>query len=318
MRATPPHAAAAPRTAVERLLVVANRRAAAVARRPTLLSDLGRAAGDLGEVVAPPTGTLIRVLGQARACGVDTVAICGGDGTHMQVASALRTAYRGASWPRLLLLSGGRTNTTAREFGSAGDPVEVLRQVLATPTPRVLSRPMIRVNEHVGFLFGTQMVARTMDAYDSGPSGLWGCGVLLARIVASVARRGRFARDLFASEEVALEIDGASLGRLPLRALIAGVVREVTPGLRVLYRAGEDASFHLVGTPHEPSRLLRYLPRFAAGLPVPQTGLDRLARRAVVRFEGDGRYTLDGDLFRAGRIELAATPPVTFLVPPPR
>lgn len=314
----PTRATAAPRTAVQRLVVVANRRAGTVARQPRLLRELERAAGPLGELVTPTADGLVRVLGQARACDVDTIAICGGDGTHMQVASALRIAYRGATWPRILLLSGGRTNTSARNLGCGGRPVDVLRRVLAEPAPRTLLRPLLKVNDHVGFLFGTHMVARTIDAYDAGPSGLWGCTLLAARIVASAAAKGRFARSLFASEAVSLELDGKSLGRVPFRVILAGVVREAAPGLRCLYRAGEDESFQIIGTPQQPWQLLRHLPRITAGLPVPSLGLDRVARRAAITFEGEGRYTLDGDLFSAHRVELGTTPPVEFLVPTAR
>jgi hypothetical protein len=164
-------------------------------------------------------------------------------------------------------------------------------------------------------MFGSQLVARVLDAYDAGPPGPAGCALLAARILESAARGGALARRMLEPEEVELTVDGAPRGTLPVRGLMACVVPAPAVGLRATRRGGEDGGFHLVATASGPVELVRELPRLWTGLPSAALCVDEVAREATLAFAGGGRYTLDGDLFAAKTVRLSASAPVTILYP---
>lgn len=299
-----------------RFVVIVNQQAGGVRRQQGLAGRLGRLLGDRGEVAATEDlGQMVAAVRRARMAGVDTLGICGGDGTNVHVLTAIDEAWRGAPWPRLVLLAGGSVNTAARNLGSAGNAERQLAALLASGEPHVRRQVLLRVNEHVGFLFGTHMVARVMDAYYAGPMGLVGCALLAAELVGGAALGGRLARSVLEPEPLTLELDGRSLGTRPISGLLACVVQAPAVGMRATHRAGEDGGFHLVAADTGPGPLLREVGRLWTGLPVRALAVDRVAHEATLTFPGERRYTLDGDMFSGTRLKLAATPPVELVSP---
>jgi diacylglycerol kinase (ATP) len=65
----------------------------------------------------------------ALADGARLIAIAGGDGTIQGVLTHLAT-LPAARMPVLMILGGGRTNLTPRDFGARGGPVSVLQRAL--------------------------------------------------------------------------------------------------------------------------------------------------------------------------------------------
>ncbi len=301
---------------VDSICVIVNEQAGGVRRRPGLAGRLARVVGGAGLVI--PTRSLeevVRAVGRARAEGVDTIAICGGDGTNVHTLTAVARAFRGRPWPRLALLAGGTVNSVAHNFGAAGNAERQLSALLESEEPRVRRRPLLQVNERVGFMFGTHFVARVLDAYYAGRTGPLGSAVLAARIVASAATGGEFARSLMAPEEVSLEIDGRDFGARAVTGLMACVVAAPAVVIRATRRAGEDGGFHLVATTAPPTVIAREAGRLWTGLAVAAMDVDEVAHRATLAFARGTRYTIDGDLFDGDRIELAATAPVDVLLP---
>jgi methylmalonyl-CoA mutase cobalamin-binding subunit len=317
MRAERSTAIVANTGAVERLLVIINRNAGGVRRQPQLLFQLTEAVGSRGEVVATgDAADLEAAVTRARARGVDTIGICGGDGSNLHTLTAIARVYRGAAWPRIALLPGGTLNTGASHFQARGSAPDRLHRIVEADRPLAVSTPLIRVNEHVGLIFGSLMVARVLDTYYDGYTSPVGAVVLASRIVSSAALQTPFSRDLFHSEPVEIELDGKSHGHVPLTALLASVVACPAVGMRVLYRAGEDGCFHIIGTNAQPAAIFREVGRVWSGLPVKAMCLDALAKEAIFRFERPARYTMDGDLFSADEIRITATAPVEVLLPP--
>ena len=301
---------------IDRLLVVVNPAAGGVRRRRHLVRDLTRIVGSRGRVAETfDLATLVAAIAESRADGTDTIAICGGDGTNLHVLTAIANAWRDAPWPRIALLPSGSVNTAARNLGAMGPPADRLSALLGDRVPGIMSRPLLRANGRVGFIFGSQMVARVLDTYYAGATGPVGCAMLGARIIGSAAIGGRLAKFLLAPEEVSVRINERDFSRRPVRALMACVVPSPAVGLRVTPRAGEDEGFHLIATESNPSRLFRDLPRFWTGLGSDALAIDEVAHEATLTFGSAGRYTLDGELFASRIVRLAATPPVTFLSP---
>lgn len=301
---------------IRRLLVVVNPAAGRRRRERGGMKRLGQVVGARGTIAeTPDLASMVASIAEARAAGVDTIAIHGGDGTNLHVLTAIANAWRGLPWPRIVLLAGGSVNTAARNLDADDDATRRLARLLATDAPGALRMPLLRVNGRVGFMFGSQVVARVLDAYYAGRTGPTGCVLLAARIVSSAVVGGRFARSLLEPEPVELEVDGEPIGTLAVRGLMACVVPAPAVGLRITPRAGEDGAFHLVATEQSPERLVRELPRLWAGLPVRSMAVDVLARHATLTFGRGGRYTLDGDLFAARKVQLSATEPVTILHP---
>lgn len=63
----------------------------------------------------------------------DLLVIIGGDGTLQATVSHLAEQSHESDFPRLLVLGGGRTNFTARDLGSHGRLLPLLRRALQTP-----------------------------------------------------------------------------------------------------------------------------------------------------------------------------------------
>jgi hypothetical protein len=198
-------------------------------------------------------------------------------------------------------------NTAAANVGCRGTVTRQLTRLMAANTLKVDSRPLVRVNDRVGFIFGSQLSAKVMDLYYAGPTGPAGVLMLTARLVASAVVKGPLVRRVTAPETVEVEIDGKRIGRFNTTALLACAIACPTLGLRATPRAGEDGGFHLVGTETAPSALAKEVPRIVAGLPLRSMALDQVAKSAVLLFQKPTRYTLDGDMFEASRIELSAT-----------
>lgn len=301
---------------VDRILVIVNGRAGGVKRRPGLVATLRREVRGRGEVVVTETADqLTHALRRARALGVDTIGICGGDGTNVTTLTALSQVYGPAPWPRITLLAGGTMNTSAANFASAGPAGRQLRSLLDSEEPRVRRLPLLQVGERVGFIFGAQMVARILDLYYAGPVGPLGSALRAVQIVGSGLVGGPLLKSLLQPEPVDIEIDGERFGWQPLSAVLAAVVPNIGIGMRALPRAGEDGAFQLVATGASPWQLVRQASHLWAGLPFDAMNIDRTGYRARLRFETERPYTIDGDLFSAREVELGLTAPVELIAP---
>lgn len=316
MGAEPAKARALRTGRIGRLLIVVNRRAGTVQRQPQLPDTLRRIVGQRGDVVAPTDrDELLRSISRGRAQGVDTIAMCGGDGTNLAIATAIATVYRDTAWPRLVMLSGGTLNTVARNLGCAVPAPAMLANLLACEAPEVLRQPMLQVNEHTGFIFGSHMVARVLEVYYAGVKTVGGAMVLTSRIVGSAAVGSAFSRDLFRAEAARVSVDGQPPTAQPFTCLMASTVPSPALGIRAMPRAGEGGGFHLIGTQQSPSRIFREAGRVFAGLPLQAMSTDVVAHEATVTFDNESRFTVDGDLFAAQRVTLQATACVDILVP---
>ena len=224
--------------------------------------------------------------------------------------------------PKVAILRGGTVNTVAHNIGLKGQPDEILARVVdyyrgGQEIPHS-DLDLLEVNGMYGFLFGACMPGRFFEAYYGGPTtGATWASVLAMRTVASGIMRGPFAKWMFSPIPAQITIDGRTLEAREFTLLVAATVQNVGIGVRVPYRAGTvPGRFHIIASSLPMMNLIGQFARVFGGRPLrgePHT--DALARKADIKFDEMQTYTLDGDLFRAERMSLAAGPRVSILRP---
>ena len=258
----------------------------------------------------------------------DLLILAGGDGTFMSGVSALARHVEEGRWPRLGLLPLGTVGTVARNLGDRRRPEVLLEEGLEAPrSVHAVPRPTLRVRaqrgdaveERVGFIVGTGLVARFFELYEAGgAAGIPLAGKLVARIFLESFTGGPMARRVLTPIPCELEVDGRRRPLSGVSLLCAAVVRDLGLGMKVCHRAGEHPDrFHLVASGLPPSRLGPRAPLVVMGRSIGGEGhVDDLVGRFTVRFPGGvGPYVLDGDSFQAESFEVSAGPLIPIVAP---
>ena len=315
-----------------RIAVIVNTTARLYAARPRLVGDLRAACAASPGVAVHETGTLAALEATAKAIaarGTDLVVLSGGDGTAMAGLTALARAFGEDRLPRLALLPGGTVATVARNWGMSGDPRTLLSRLLRDrddlrftprPTLRVTGTMGGQVEERLGFIFGTGLVAGFFDVYyAAGARGYAGAARIAARIFAQSFWGGPLARRVLDPLPCTIEVEGRRLAPEAWSLVCAAVVRDLGIHMLVTYRAGEDpARPHLVASPLPSGQLGPRAPLVLAGRRIGgRDHFDDLARSFVVRFPGaPGPYVLDGEVLRAESVAVSAGPPILVAAAP--
>lgn len=241
--------------------------------------------------------------------------LVGGDGTHMAGVSAIARAFGDRPMPRVALASGGTVCTTARAWGSRGDPADDVARALASETFETRGTLAIespRAPRRVGFIWGTGLVARFFEPYDAQGGGVAAAAGIAARVFGSALAGTELARKVLSPISAELWIDGARAPGTGWSLAVSSVLRDVGLGIRVTYRAGEDPErIHFVASSASPRGLAAAFPSTFLGRSMGDAAtVDALAREVRVRF-GDpdgGPWVLDGDTFRTTELTLSAGP----------
>jgi diacylglycerol kinase family enzyme len=312
--------------------VIVNRAAHGGPSLPAIAADARRAGATVHETL--DLGDLARVADGIATRGARAVVLVGGDGSVMRGLSALASAYGGAPLPPVGLAGGGTMCTIARNHGMRGDRQAWAARVVHAAcegTGRRVDVPTLRVrrgadpragvadDDHVGFIFGTGLVARFFEAYDAAPRpGAATAASLAARVFAGSLAGSSFARHVLSPMRCRLAVDGQTHTAGAWSLVLAATVRDVGLHFLVPYRAGEDIDrFHVVASGLSAHALGVQLPRVMAGRPLQgEPRVDALARSLHVAFdEVEGAYILDGDRFQAHEVTVTDGPRVTLVVP---
>lgn len=282
-----------------------------------------------------PTATVAElddICERVAARGSDLVILSGGDGSFMAGVTALSRAFslRSSPLPPIALLPGGTAATVARNWGFSGDPARHLDRILEAPRAvRTTPRPTLRVvstlardvgarREHIGFIFGTGLVAKFFDVYTAeGSRGYAGAARIVARIFVESFVGGAYARRVLDPLPCALEVEGRKLPEDAWSLICAAVVKDLGIHMLVTYRAAERLDRpHLVASPLPPHKLGPRAPLVLAGKRIGGEGhVDDLVRDFTVRFDGEGPFVLDGDMMRAGEVRVTAGPALDVVLP---
>ncbi|MBK9516483.1 MAG: diacylglycerol kinase [Anaeromyxobacter sp.] len=308
--------------------IVNNPRAARNRRHPETRERLARLLGDEGQLHDASTPEeLDRAVAALRAAGVDTLGICGGDGTNRRVLTAAAAAWGGGSLPRLLVLRGGTMNVLSANHGPPAEPEAMLSAELARrragQPAEVDERDLLRIEADgqppgYGFLFGTGAAVAFLERFDASrwrsPAG---AGWLLARAALSALGNGPLARALTSREPLRVEADGDEWPDQSYLTVLAGTVPSLGLGMRALARCEEQPGFfHAVGVHGSLPQVARLLPRVHRGAPWRRrAALDAVCR--TLQLDGEGvRYMVDGDLLGPARALRLSTGPAVQLLRP--
>lgn len=312
--------------AASKVAVVFNPHAGANRRDLARADALAAAVAGYGYVRAPATlAELDDVALEMHADGVETVAVCGGDGSFFRTLTALGRVYGEQPLPAFLPLRGGSMNTIAGCVGHRrGEPQAVLaavcRRLAAGQGMTTVRRQLLRVGaDELGFLVGAGILVRFLQRYYARPGrGLLAAAKVTAGVVASCLVAGPVARALFAEVDGSAVCDGEALPFDRYNAVFAASVPELGLGFRIAYLADRElGKFHLIAGSPRPLELALRLPRLKSGRPLALPSLyDSAARRVSVEFQQATHYMIDGDVLEpVRRLEIAAGPVVDIVQP---
>jgi len=309
--------------------VVVNPNAGAVRRDSSLVARMKDAAGDRAEVlVTRDTGHLVEVTRDLAARKIELVGVVGGDGTASATLTALARSYGDAPLPALCLLGGGTQDTIAHSLGGhrAAVPrlVRGLFAELGSPAQHCTERPTLRVDDRLGFLFGTGVMAGYLDVYNNSngghPTPLTAVRVLV-HAAASAMINGPKIRSILNATELEVDYEGGHYETRRYVTIGAATVPHLGLGFRLFFRAFEAPdAFHLLAVHGSNAGVASELPRVFAGRGLSdKVARQTLTNRAVLKCaQGPFSYFVDGDLYLApGTLTVGLGPRWTFLHPKP-
>jgi diacylglycerol kinase family enzyme len=308
------------------IAVIVNPRSRANRRNPRIAAEFQTIVGERGRVFAPKSIEELDALAiELRQAAPAVIAVHGGDGTLHKTVTALDRVFGAAPLPPIALLCGGTMNVVATSLAIRERPAVFLRAIVdAAGEGRSLDtirRRCLRIGDELGFLFGSGLPANFLTEYyapgDYGPRrAAW----LLARAFFSALWHGPFVRKLFKRFEGSVRVDGTLLERTAFVGLMAGTVREVGLGFKLVHRADDDPERFGVLAMHSavlPLALDLWAVQHGRGI-APSRAFSAVASQMDVHSKnGAMAYTIDGDLYRTHEaVTISLGPPNLFLRPP--
>lgn len=255
--------------------------------------------------------------------GIDTVGVCGGDGSYHCTLSAMDSIYGNEPFPKLLPLRAGTINYVADAVGGERGRPEVVvgrllrnrRQGMADVTTE---RDVMRVNgNEFGFLIGFGTIVNFLRAYYAmEKQGTLPAARLLGRLIGSAIFGTHSTRAVFQPVECDIEVDGEPIPFRQFTFFLGATVDRIALGFRPTYLGTRKRGFfHVIGGPIAATRLIRRMMRVYRGFPTYEPLLyDNLGQRMVIRFFRPSYYMLDGDILPpAEQLEIDVPRRVTLI-----
>jgi len=251
-------------------------------------------------------------LREMAECGIDTIAISGGDGT---VNAVLNTVFGRSPFPRLPLLAvlrGGTANMTARDIGMRGRQDRALRALLHCAARggaglAVVERPVMRVDPGAGrepiygMFFGAAAIAQGIEyckreVHALGLRGEIGPAVTMVRFIIAMARGERA---IVAPVPITVAIDGGSPSAFDCEIVHVTTLEQLVLGLRPFW-GKESAPLHYASVRAAPRHWIKALPGLLRGRPSRYITLangyeSHNAQRLEIGL--DSHFFVDGEIF---------------------
>jgi diacylglycerol kinase family enzyme len=303
--------------------VLINANARSVRRDPGLVARLRSLVSPERTALTSQLDEIEPALASLLDCGIDALAVVGGDGTLPHTLTRLLDGRDPNALPAILPTRGGTVNTVATSLGARGAPDESLAQLLRGEL-RERRRAPVRVAADggapvFGFLFVNGVGVRFLELYYAGAMGAAGALSVVARLSGSALVSGRLARRTFAPFEADLDVDGERVAQRHFTVIAAAAVRHIGLGFAPFHSAGSDPErIHLAVTGASAARLVLELPALRAGSP--GRCLAHFAcREAELRLAAPLAWSIDAELFEpARRLAIGAGPALRILGPAPR
>lgn len=254
---------------------------------------------------------------------IDTVGVCGGDGSYHCTLTAMDSVYGNDPLPKLLPLRAGTINYVADAVGgSRGRPelavARLLRDRRQGVTDIATEFDVMRVNgKELGFLLGFGTIVNFLRAYYAlDKQGPWQASRLLTRLILSAIFGTHVARAVFQPVECDIEVDGDPIPFRQFTFFLGATVDRIALGFKPTYLGRRKRGFfHVIGGPIPATRLIRRIMRIYRGFPIYEPQLyDNVGQRMVIRFFRPSYYMLDGDILPpVDRLEIDVARRVTLI-----
>jgi len=308
------------------IAVIVNPRSRANRRNPRIAAEFQAIVGDRGRIFAPKTlEELEAMAAEIRRSPTTVIAVHGGDGTLHKTVTALARAFGDDPLPPIGILCGGTMNVVATSLQIRERPSVFLKSIVEadrTGQPlETIRRRCMRIGDELGFLFGSGLPANFLTEYYA-PSGYGPARAawLLVRAFFSALWHGPFIRRLFKRFEGSVQVDGAQLEQTAFVGLLAGTVREVGLGFKLVHRADDDPERFGVLAMHSAVLSLSldvWAVRRGRGISASRAFSAVASQMDVKSKNGAMAYTIDGDLYRTHEpVAISLGPPILFLKPP--
>jgi len=308
------------------IAVIVNPRSRANRRNPRIAAEFQAILGDRGRVFAPKSiEELDATAAELRQSPPTVLAVHGGDGTLHKTVTALDRVFGAEPLPPIAILCGGTMNVVATSLRIRERPSVFLTAIVeADRTGQALEtvrRRCLRIGDELGFLFGSGLPANFLtEYYGSGEYGPARAAWLLARAFFSALWHGPFIQRVFKRFEGSVRVDGALLQQTTFVGLMAGTVREVGLGFKLVHRADDDPERFGVLAMHSAVLSLTldvWAVQHGRGI-APSRAFSAVASQMDVHSKnGSMAYTIDGDLYRTqDPVAISLGPPIVFLKPP--
>jgi diacylglycerol kinase family enzyme len=308
------------------IAVIVNPRSRANRRNPRVAAEFQAIVGADGRVFAPQTVEEIdEASATLRASPPAAIAVHGGDGTLHKTLTSLGQAFGSEPIPPIAILCGGTMNVVATSLHVRERPTTFLAAVVADARAGrpldTIRRRCIRVGSHLGFIFGNGLMSNFLgEYYGTGRYGPMRAAWLLVRGFCSAMIGGDFVRRLFKRFEGTVRVDGVPLERTSFVGLLAGTVREVGLGFKLIHRADDDLErFGVLAIHASPLALVPDLWAVHAGRGMaPRRAYSAVASTMeIVPRDGAGMtYTIDGDLYRTdAALSISMGPSISIVKP---
>jgi diacylglycerol kinase family enzyme len=308
------------------IAVIVNPRSRANRRNPRIAADFQAIVGDRGRVFAPKTiEELDSIAADLRREPPTVIAVHGGDGTLHKTITSLGRAFGAEPLPPVAMLCGGTMNVVATSLGIRERPAVFLKAIVDADRSgqrlETIRRRCMRIGDELGFLFGSGLPANFLTEYYA-PSGYGPARAawLLVRAFFSALWHGPFIQRLFKRFEGSVRVDGALLEQTAFVGLMAGTVREVGLGFKLVHRADDDPERFGVLAMHSAVLSLSldvWAVQRGRGISASRAFSAVASQMDVKSKNGAMAYTIDGDLYRTHEpVAISLGPPILFLKPP--
>jgi len=306
-------------------VIIVNRHAGAMRRDPKLADRMREVCGRHASLYLTDDTDALRTVAEAAAAReARLVGVVGGDGTASATLTALERAYAGRPLPAIAMLRGGTMNTVATSLGiTSREPAALLRRAIeASQDParirRAQPRPVMRIGDRLGFLFGTGVwYGYIAESYAGGQPTRLTNATVLGRALASAAVDGSTFERIRQPATLSIRHAGGDWETRTYLTVAAGTIADAGFGFRPFHRAFSTSdAFQLLAIKGSPLDVLRALPGvwFGRGLDG-QTAYNALTSWAELRAEdGPFGYSVDGDVATSdGTLRLELGPLFRFL-----
>jgi diacylglycerol kinase family enzyme len=304
--------------------VITNPRSKANKRDPSKMTRLAFLLGSRGEAQATRSlDDLHRVAEAFKAAQIDILGINGGDGTIHVTLTAFLKVYGDAPFPKVAILRGGTLNTIAKSLGIRGDTQEILYEIIdryhAGETFRTIERPVLRIGDQFGFIFGNGLVSNFLEAYyGTGAPSPAVAAKLLFRGIGSLIVGGPLSKRLFRRFNGRVTVDGEEWARRDYTAVAASTISEIGLGFKPFYRCTEKPGhFALLGIHTSALGFALELGRIHRGKPMKRhKTIDAIAREVLLESDEEFGFTIDGDIHKVnGSLTLTTGPTLSMIIP---